>query len=74
MANVDQHTPHCSGNCMKCTHYQRVYCSSQIAYNNMKMLEELTQQVVNLQASVKVLEENLEDQDEGFINPIETAQ
>ena len=59
---------------MKCTHYQRVYCSSQIAYNNMKMLEELTQQVVNLQASVKVLEENLEDQDEGFINPIETAQ
>lgn len=40
----------------------------------MKLLEELSQQVANLQVTVKTLEENLEDQDEGFINPIETAQ
>ncbi len=43
----------CTGNCMNCIAYQRQFCASQLAYSNMRQLEQLSNQV-------KVLTEKIE--------------
>ena len=61
MAEIDNNnTPHCSGNCMKCNPFQRAYCSSQLAYSNMKMLEMMEQQMETMQGSVNTLKEKID--------------
>ena len=50
----------CTGNCMACTILQRQYCASQLAYSNMKMLEQMQQVVVELKESVKTIDEKVE--------------
>lgn len=43
---------HCSGDCRKCHPVQRMYCSTQIGYNNMKMLEEMREEIVSLKQEI----------------------
>ena len=48
----------CTGNCMACTIFQRQFCSSQLAYTNMRMLEQLQQTVTNLQQKIESMQNN----------------
>lgn len=50
----------CTGNCMACTIFQRQYCASQLAYSNMRMLEQMQQVVVSLKENVMALSEKVE--------------
>jgi len=56
----------CTGNCMACTMFQRQYCSSQIAYNNMRLLGELQKDIAGLRERVEAIQNN----DTTLINPI----
>lgn len=61
MAEIDnKQTGHCSGNCMKCSPFQRAYCSSQLAYSNMRMLELVEQNMEAMQGQVAKLAEKIE--------------
>mgnify|MGYP006988996830 CR=1 FL=1 len=55
----------CTGDCMKCTLFQRQYCASQIAYNNMGLLSALSDEVKKLEEKVDAIISN-----EALINPI----
>ena len=48
----------CTGNCMACTILQRQYCSSQLAYSNMRMLELLDQKLTNMQEKIEAIQSN----------------
>ena len=64
----------CNGNCMGCAMLQRQFCASQLAYNNMKMLESLMQEINSLKEKVGELQK---DNNESILfNPIgvNTAQ
>lgn len=60
MAEIDNQTPHCSGNCMKCSPFQRAYCSSQLAYSNMRMLEQVERQMASMQGEMASMKEKIE--------------
>lgn len=60
MAEIDNQTPHCSGNCMKCSPFQRAYCSSQLAYSNMRMLEQVEKQMMTMQGEMTFMKEKIE--------------
>lgn len=57
----------CNGNCMGCAIVQRQFCASQLAYNNMKMIESLMQEVSALKESVLDLQKK--DNETELINP-----
>ena len=62
----------CTGNCMQCNIMQRQYCSSQITYNNMKMMERMSEQLSELRDELRAIKEKAEhDEIESLINPIE---
>lgn len=62
----------CTGNCMQCNIMQRQYCSSQITYNNMKMMERMSEQLNELRDELRAIKEKAEhDEIESLINPIE---
>lgn len=62
----------CTGNCMQCNIMQRQYCSSQITYNNMKMMERMSEQLNELRDELKAIKEKAEqDEHDSLINPIE---
>lgn len=46
----------CTGNCMACTIFQRQYCASQLAYSNMRMLEQMQQTVKNLSDKIDAIQ------------------
>lgn len=50
----------CTGNCLNCLPAQRAYCASQHAYSNMKVLDMMMQEVLNVKESVRVLSERIE--------------
>lgn len=64
----------CNGNCMGCAMLQRQFCASQLAYNNMKMLESLMQEINSLKEKVSELQK--ENNESILFNPIgvNTAQ
>ena len=57
----------CDGNCMGCTMFQRQYCASQIAYNNMGLLSELRDKMDDLKKKI----ESIQNNEASLINPIE---
>ena len=62
----------CTGNCMQCNLIQRQYCSSQITYNNMKMMERMSEQLKELREELKAIKEKAEsDESNVLINPME---
>ena len=64
----------CTGDCMKCLPAQRAYCASQHAYSNMKVLDALMGEVIELQKSVKVIGEKIEtiqNNEASIFNPTE---
>lgn len=66
----------CTGNCMACTIFQRQYCASQLAYSNMRMLEQMQQVVVSLKENVMSLSEKVEamqNNEAMLIDPTEPA-
>ena len=58
----------CSGDCRSCHPVQRIYCSSQIAYNNMRMLEALQGEMESLKQEIASMRGS---DDDGLINPTE---
>ena len=46
---------HCSGDCKKCHPVQRMYCSSQISYNNMLMLADMQEEIASLKKEIRTL-------------------
>ena len=60
-------TRQCNGNCMTCTIFQRQYCASQIAFNNMGLLGKLMENVAELKEKVEAIQNN----EASLINPIE---
>ena len=62
----------CTGNCMACTVFQRQYCSAQLAYSNMRMLELMQQTINELKDDVSKLQETASLQktsEEGVFSP-----
>ena len=50
----------CSGNCLSCSPAQRAYCASQHAYSNMKVLDKMMSEILELHDSIKNLSEKIE--------------
>ena len=48
----------CTGNCMECTILQRQYCSSQLAYSNMRMLEQMGQMMSDISKKIEAMQSN----------------
>ena len=48
----------CTGNCMACTIFQRQYCASQLAYSNMRMLEQMQQAMADMQKKIEAIQNN----------------
>lgn len=48
----------CTGNCMKCVAFQRQFCASQLAYNNMKALEAMASEVKSMREKIEALQDN----------------
>ena len=46
----------CSGNCISCTPIQRQYCSSQLAYNSMRMIEVMQGAIEDLKAKIDAIQ------------------
>lgn len=55
-----QMATHCTGDCRRCFPMQRAYCASQIAYNNMKLLESLMLSLNSLSQGMHKLNEKVE--------------
>ena len=55
-----QMATHCTGDCRRCFPMQRAYCASQIAYNNMKLLEALMQSLNVQSQDVQNLSKKIE--------------
>ena len=67
----------CTGNCMACTIFQRQYCASQLAYSNMKMLEQMQQAAATIQQDIKALKEKVEamqNSEAALIDPMSNPQ
>lgn len=64
-------SPKCTGNCMNCSVIQRQFCSSQIAYNNMKVLESIVKELSDMKEKV----EQMQNEESVLISPTaDTAQ
>lgn len=50
----------CSGNCLSCSPAQRAYCSSQHAYSNMKVLDQMMGIVLGMQSDMRDLKGKIE--------------
>lgn len=50
----------CSGDCLKCQREQRIYCSCQHAYSNMRVLDNMMTIVVGMQETVGELGKKIE--------------
>ena len=70
-------TSQCTGNCMGCTIMQRQYCASQIAYNNMRMMEDVFADIEKMMTSIGELKAKIEaiQNNEGtLINPLDSEE
>lgn len=63
----------CSGDCKQCLPWQRMYCSSQLAYTNMKMLEFVQGEIMSLKQDIRMLNENYAHENDLF-NPKEQGE
>ena len=59
--HAGQETGHCTGDCRKCMPMQRAYCSAQIAYNSMRMLEGMMREVVSMRENLIVLDSKVKN-------------
>lgn len=62
----------CSGDCLRCTSGQRQYCSSQHAYNSMRLLQTLQTTMAAIQEVVTDLKnqiEKMQTNDSMIFNP-----
>ena len=48
----------CTGNCMACTVIQRQYCASQLAYTNMRMMEQMQKTVIDIKEKIEAAQNN----------------
>ena len=69
-----QQQSRCTGNCMACSILQRQYCASQLAYSNMRMLEQIQGEIASLQQNCKALCEKvdaIQNSEAMLIDPME---
>jgi len=69
MANTN--TPRCTGNCMNCAMIQRQFCASQLAYNNMKVLDVVA---AELKALKETVEKMKHDDEAVLFNPSDNTK
>ena len=50
----------CTGNCMNCLPAQRAYCASQHAYSNMKVLDAVMLQLIDIKQAMTELSDKIE--------------
>ena len=55
---MEQNQFKCTGDCLKCTIVQRQYCAAQKAYDNQRLLVELTSAVADLKAKIEAIQDN----------------
>lgn len=51
----------CTGDCKLCTMFQRGYCASQIAYNNMGLLSEVVKAIAEMRRDFAILASKVEN-------------
>ena len=56
----------CSGNCMNCNPFQRQFCASQLAFNNMLMME----QIMRLMKKVEDKVDAMQNDEAALIDPL----
>lgn len=60
----------CTGNCMNCSVVQRNFCASQLAYNNMRQMETMQEQMAEIQKKIDSMQEKAAAvQEEPIFNP-----
>ena len=57
---MEQTQSKCTGNCMACSIYQRQFCASQLSFNNMKMMGEMSQVLASMKESIVSLNKSIE--------------
>lgn len=68
--NNNQSTFKCSGDCLKCSFQQRVYCSSQMSRNSIDMLGAVLDNQKSILERLERIEKAQESKDEEIINPM----
>lgn len=60
----------CSGDCLKCSVQQRIYCASQMSRNAIPMLEAILVNQTSILERLERIEKAQENKDEEIINPM----
>ena len=68
--NNNQNTFKCSGDCLKCSFQQRVYCSSQMSRNAIDMLVAVLDNQKSILERLERVEKSIQSKDEEIINPM----
>ena len=68
--NNNQNTFKCSGDCLKCSFQQRVYCSSQMSRNAIDMIGAVLENQKSILARFERVENAIQSKDDGIINPM----
>ena len=71
--NNSQNTFKCSGDCLRCSVQQRIYCSSQMSRNMVGMMETVLSNQTAILERLERLERANEPKDEGIVNPMAEA-
>ena len=62
----------CTGDCMQCSIIQRQYCSSQLCYNNMRMMERVSERLEEMLEILRGIRDRSDRERNGvLINPVE---
>ena len=60
----------CSGDCLRCSVQQRIYCSSQMSRNAISMLDAILTSQKSILERFEAMERANRDEDNKIINPI----
>lgn len=59
----------CSGECIKCTERQRIYCAAQIGYTSVLLLNRFNERLAAIDERLKAMSEKDNDEN-GLLNPM----
>ena len=74
MAENNQNQFKCSGNCLNCTPGQRAYCAAQHSYSNMRVIDRMMEELLNMKQQMDALSEKIaaiQDNEASIFNPQE---
>ena len=68
--NNNQNTFKCSGDCLKCSFQQRVYCSSQMSRNAIDMIGAVLENQKSILERFERVEKAIQSKGEEIVNPM----